>query len=61
VHLDGNAIADLELIDGRTELHHRAHIFVARRKTFVERRAAIDDRGQPMLDDLDVEPAFRPE
>ena len=54
VHLDRDAIADLELVDGRTELHHRAHVFVARRKAFVERRSAVDDRGQPVLDDLDV-------
>jgi hypothetical protein len=52
--LDGDAVADFKLVHRGPELDDRAHVFMARRKAFVERRAAVDDGGQAMLDDLDV-------
>jgi hypothetical protein len=59
MHLDRDSVADLKLVDGRTELDDGTHIFVARRKAAVERRSAIDHRRYAVADDLDVGRADR--
>jgi hypothetical protein len=59
MHLDGDAVADRILVDGRPELDHRPHIFVADRKVLVERQAAIDHRRQPVPHDFKIGGADR--
>src|SRR5206468_10919337 len=44
MNLDRDPIADLKLVDRRTEFHDRSHVFVPRREAAVERQAALDHR-----------------
>src|SRR5271165_7196316 len=59
MHLDGDAVADLEFVDRGAEPHDGAHILMTRREAAVERELAIDYCRQPVLDDLDVGGAHR--
>ena len=56
---DCDAVTDLELVDSGTEPHDRAHIFMARGETAVERQLAIDHGRHAVLEDLDVRRADR--
>ena len=49
-----DALADRELVDGRSEGHDRAHIFMAGRKVLVEGQAALNARRRSAMDDLKV-------
>jgi len=42
MNLDGDAIADLKLVNRRAELHDSSHVFMARREASVERQTAVD-------------------
>jgi hypothetical protein len=59
MHLDGDAVAERELVDRGPELDHRAHVFMARGEPLVERQLALDQRRQPVLQNLDVGGADR--
>src|SRR5215831_6661435 len=52
--LDGDAVADPEFIDGRTEADDRAHVFVTGCEAPVERELAIDQGREAMLEDFDI-------
>ena len=54
MHLDRHPVPDLELIDGRPELHHGAHVFVTRGEALVEGKIAVDHRRHAVPYDLDV-------
>src|SRR6185437_9333620 len=54
MHLDGDAIAHLILVDGGPEFYHGAHVFVAGREILVEGQAALDLRRDAVADDLEV-------
>jgi hypothetical protein len=54
VDLDGDAIADLELVDVRSKLDDRSNVLVSRREVFVEWQAALDQRGRSLGYDADV-------
>ena len=59
MHLDRDAIAELELVDAAAELHHRAHVFVAEREVLMERQLAVDHRRQAVFQNFDVGGADR--
>src|SRR5204862_2193240 len=54
MYLDRHPVADIELVDGRPELHHGAHIFVTRGEALMERQVAVDHRRYAVPDNLDV-------
>ena len=54
MNLDGDALADRELIDPRPEPDDRAHVFVAGRQVLVERQSALDHRRRAVIDVVEV-------
>src|SRR5205085_9201907 len=52
VNLHRDALADLKFVDGRTELHDGAHVFMAGREAAIERQPAIDHRRDAVTHDL---------
>src|SRR5215469_11771301 len=57
--LDGDAVADLEFVDGGAEPDDRAHVFMARCEAPIERELTVHHRGQPVLEYFNVGGADR--
>src|SRR5262249_17064082 len=52
--LDGNALADTEFVDARTECHHGPHIFVSWREVLVEWQPPFNERRWAGVDDFKI-------
>jgi hypothetical protein len=59
MHLDGDAVADPELVDCRPEPYDGPHVFMADREILVERQTAIDHCRNAVAQDFDVGGADR--